>query len=79
MSSLLRPARRQRSFQLLQHQRLIRPRSENRLEDIRRQQRQLQDPAQLALRDVLGVADLADRGVDTVIELRCQRHAWASP
>ena len=34
------------------------------LDDVLRQEREPQDPAGVALRDVLGVADLADRGVD---------------
>jgi hypothetical protein len=42
--------------------RLVRPSRKDRLNDARRQQRQAEDPADVALRDVLGIADLADRG-----------------
>ena len=49
-STLLLSSRRQRPLQLLQHHALIRPPRENRL-DIRRQQRQPQDPAHVALRE----------------------------
>jgi hypothetical protein len=71
---LLLPARWQRLFQLLQHQRLIGTARQDRLDDVRSQQREPQDPADVALRDVLGVSDLADRGVDALIE-----HALPGP
>jgi hypothetical protein len=57
---LLFPARWQRPLQAFQHQPGIRSPREDRLEEVRRQHRQTQDPADVALRDVLGVADLAD-------------------
>ena len=44
---LLLPARWQRLLQLLQHQPLIRSSPEDRLNDIRRQQREPQDPASI--------------------------------
>src|SRR5918995_6620573 len=66
--TLLLPARRQRTLQLLQYQRLIRRASDDRLHDLGRQQRQPQDSADIALGDVLRVADLTDRGVDALIE-----------
>jgi hypothetical protein len=57
--ALLGPIRRQRTLQPLQHEQLIRPPREDCLHDVRRKQRQPQDPAHLTLRDVLGVADLS--------------------
>jgi hypothetical protein len=65
---LLLPICRQRPLELLQHWRLIRPPFKNRFDDVRRQQRQPQDPADRALVDSLGVADLADGGVDAFIQ-----------
>jgi hypothetical protein len=64
----------QRPLQPLQHQRLIRPPREDRVDDVRRKQRQPQDPAHVALRDVLGVADLTDGCVDALI-----KHALPPP
>jgi hypothetical protein len=65
---LLLATRRQRPLQLVQNHALIRPSRKNRLDDVGRQQRQPQDPAHVALRDFLGVADLADRGADAGIQ-----------
>jgi hypothetical protein len=67
-STLLSPARRQRPLQPLQQQRLICSALQNRLENVGCQQGQSQDPAHVALGDVLCGADLADRAVDAVIE-----------
>jgi hypothetical protein len=64
-TALLFPARRKWSLQLLQDQALIRAAREDRLDDIGRQQGQSEDPANVAFRDVLGIADIADRRVDS--------------
>jgi hypothetical protein len=61
---LLLPTRRQRPLELLQHERLIGPAPQNHLHDVGREQGQPKDPAHVALRDVLGVADLADLSRD---------------
>jgi Xaa-Pro dipeptidase len=55
--ALLLPVCRQRPLQLLQNDALIRPPRKDCVDDVRGQQRQPQDPADLALRDVLVVAD----------------------
>jgi Transposase, Mutator family len=57
----------ERHWRRLNHA-LIRAPREDRLHDIGRKQGQPQDPAHVALRDVLGVADLADRGMDALIK-----------
>jgi hypothetical protein len=44
------------------------PAREDRFHDVGRQQRQPEDAAHIALRDVLGIADLADRRVQALIE-----------
>lgn len=44
--ALLLPTCRQRPLQPLQHQRLVRPSPEDRLNDVRRQQRQAESPAE---------------------------------
>jgi hypothetical protein len=72
---LLIPICRQRPLQLLQHQRLVCLPREDRLHEVRRQQRQPQDPAHVALRDVLGIADLADGRVAPSSSMRCHRQA----
>jgi hypothetical protein len=55
-SPLLLPTRRQRPLQLLQHDALICAARENRFDEVGRQQRQPKDPADVAPRDVLGIA-----------------------
>jgi hypothetical protein len=67
-TALLFPARRKWSLQLLQDQALIRAAREDLLDDVGRQHCQSQDPANVALRDILGVADLADGGVDALVQ-----------
>jgi hypothetical protein len=63
--TLLLPARRQRPLQLLQHQRLVRTSREDLIDDVERQQRQPQDPADIALRDVRHVGQAANEGAST--------------
>ena len=65
---LFLPARRQRPFQLFQHERLVRAPFKKHLDNVWRQQSQPQDPADVALRDVLSVANVADGGVDALVE-----------
>jgi hypothetical protein len=52
--TLLLPGHRQPPLELLQHERLIRRLFENSLDDVRRQQGQPQDPADIALVDRFG-------------------------
>ena len=52
--------------------------AEDRLDDVRRQQRQPQDPADVALADLLRLGDLGDRAVDARSSSFCQRQARAS-
>jgi hypothetical protein len=66
--ALFCPVSRQRPLQPFEHQRLLRCPREDRLDDVGRQQRQPENTTHVALRDVFGVADLADCGLDAVIE-----------
>jgi hypothetical protein len=66
--ALLLPSRWQRTLQLLQHHPLIRPPRKDRLNNVRRQQRQPQEPAHVTLGDVLGIADLAHRRIDALVQ-----------
>ena len=65
---LLHPPHRQRPLQPLQHHPLVRPPAEDRLDDVRRQQRQPQDAADVALPDLLRLGDLGHRAVDAAVQ-----------
>jgi hypothetical protein len=62
------PIRRQRPLKPLQHEPLIRSPCEDPLDDVRRHQCEAQDPADIAFGDALCIADVANRGVDPIIE-----------
>ena len=66
--SLLVPSDRQWPLQLLQHHPLICPSAEDRLDEIRREQRQPQDAARVALRDPPHLGDVGHRAVDAAVE-----------
>jgi hypothetical protein len=75
---LLLPPRQQRPLELLQHHSLMRPACEDSLDNIGCQQGEPKDPADVALRDILGVPYLTDRGAHTPSSsIRCHRHARA--
>jgi hypothetical protein len=67
-SSLLPPLARHHARQLLQLHPLRLPPVENRLLDVRRQQREPDQPVDEAFRDVFGLGDLAGRAVPALIQ-----------
>ena len=66
--ALLLPVRRRRPLQPFQHQRLVRLPRDDRLDNVGRQQREAQNPTDLALRDVFRVSDLAHGRIDAFIK-----------
>ena len=76
--NLLLPRHRQWPLQPFQHHPLVRPAAEDRLDDVRRQQRQPQDPTDVALADPLRLGDLSHRAIDARSSSFCHRHARAS-
>ena len=58
----------------LQHHSLIRPATGS-PPRVRCKQGQPQNPAHVALRDLLGLGDLGDLGVDAAVQQLCHRHA----